>query len=44
MYATEKQSKILSMGWTVIIEDENGTALKTMPTELVLSDPEILVD
>ena len=26
------------MGWTVIIEDEDGNAKRTMPEELILSD------
>ncbi len=30
------------MGWTVIIEDEEGNAKKTMPGELILSDEEVL--
>ncbi len=30
------------MGWTVIIEDENGNAKKTMPKEFTLSGDEIL--
>jgi hypothetical protein len=30
------------MGWTVIIEDENGKPIKTMPHEFVLSDEDIL--
>src|SRR5437867_7732427 len=30
------------MGWTVIIEDENGNAKRTMPSEFVLSDEKIL--
>lgn len=30
------------MGWTVIIEDEDGNAIKTMPDEFVLSDVEVL--
>jgi hypothetical protein len=30
------------MGWTVIIEDENGHARKTMPDELILSNMEVL--
>ncbi len=32
------------MGWTVIIEDENGNAKKTRPREFILSDEEILTD
>jgi hypothetical protein len=30
------------MGWTVIIEDENGNAKRTMPKEFILSDEEVL--
>ena len=30
------------MGWTVIIEDENGNAKKTMPGEFILSEEEVL--
>lgn len=30
------------MGWTVIIEDEEGNAKKTMPGEFILSDGELL--
>jgi hypothetical protein len=30
------------MGWTVIIEDEEGNAKKTMPGEFILSDEEVL--
>ena len=32
------------MGWTVVIEDENGNAKKTMPKEFVLSDEDIIAD
>ena len=30
------------MGWTVIIEDENGNTKRTMPGEFVLSDDGLL--
>jgi hypothetical protein len=30
------------MGWTVIIEDENGNAKKTMPAQFALSNEEII--
>lgn len=30
------------MGWTVIIEDEDGNAKKTMPGEFILSDEKVL--
>lgn len=30
------------MGWTIIIEDENGNAKRTMPKELILSDEDLL--
>jgi hypothetical protein len=30
------------MGWTAIIEDENGNAKRTMPKEFALSDNEVL--
>jgi hypothetical protein len=30
------------MGWTVIIEDEEGNPVRTMPGEFVLSDEDIL--
>jgi len=30
------------MGWTVIIEDENGNSKRTMPEEFILSDDEVL--
>jgi hypothetical protein len=32
------------MGWTVIIEDENGNAKRTMPKEFILSDNKIIAD
>ena len=30
------------MGWTVIINDEDGNAKKTMPGEFILSDEKVL--
>lgn len=30
------------MGWTIIIEDENGNTKRTMPKEFILSDENIL--
>ena len=30
------------MGWTVIIEDEDGNPVRTMPGEFVLSDQDII--
>ncbi len=30
------------MGWTVVKEDENGNPEKTVPSEFILSDKEIL--
>lgn len=30
------------MGWTVIIEDENGNAKRTMPAEFILPNDEVL--
>jgi hypothetical protein len=32
------------MGWTVVIEDENGNAKKTMPKEFVLSNEDTIAD
>ena len=32
----------LIMGWTVVIQDEEGNAKRTMPNEFVLSDEEVI--